>query len=160
MENEEIEFLLGKYDYLWNEKIWDQLLSFISEYKETHDLGEGLNNLLFMFSEAHRKFKREVKDLSLIMKCRVKGDNDDHFGGRECANFMIDVKDACDKYLMQSEFLDDMRNKNLEKLVKQIRSKAIEDAKVAMRFEEETKQNYLIYGTDNTMDIFDSKFSM
>ena len=109
---------------------------------------------LLELEQANRLFLRRVKELPMIMKCRTKGDDTSRFGGQECAEFMKAIRDASDKYLNESEYADASIENTIGDFATKIRNKARSDEKYAWDFEKTTKQEYLTWGKDNTLEIF------
>lgn len=142
--------------YLWDRKIYDKVFKSFNNFEENEVKEvkqEEFKILTLEFKMAHRKFLQEVQDLSFIVKCRNKGDNDSHFGGQECAEFAKNIRNSCEKYLSNSKSKE-IKEENLSYFIKQIRDKAKCDETYAWNFEKNTKQIYNIDGKDNTMNIF------
>lgn len=142
-------------NYLWDKKIYDKILKSFDTF-EKNDIQEVKQEkfkiLMLEFKMAQKKLFQEIKDLSIIMKCRTKGDTDSHFGGQECAEFAKSIRGSCEKYLA------DLKGENIKKetlgyFIKQIRDKAKNDEECAWKFEKEARQIYNIDGKDNTMVI-------
>ena len=102
---------------------------------------------------ARNDFLGKIKDLKMIMNCRVKGDTASHFGGQECAEFADSIQKYCSKYLSFSAPTESFVEGSIEYLILQLRNKAREDEKYAWEVEKKVKESYLSLGVDNTLDI-------
>ena len=72
-----------------------------------------------------------IKDLKIIMNCRVKGNTKSHFGGQECAEFADSIQKYCSKYLSFSAPTESFVEGSIEYLILKLRNKAREDEKYA-----------------------------
>ncbi|MBR2579178.1 MAG: hypothetical protein IKE41_03490 [Clostridia bacterium] len=123
-----------------------------SDDQEVHERGFELFDI--SLSKAVNEFLKDMRDLKLIMNCRVKGDDNAHFGGEECARFMTKIMDACAVYLRTSKFLDGNREGDLGYVIRGIREKARKDRAHAIDFEKSARTLYLSEGVDKTEEIF------
>ena len=150
------DFLKSNYR-LWHPYMLDEIFKLLKDFSECNDpeaKEQCLQMLIFEFADARSKFMQEMQDIHLIMKCRTKGDNNSHFGGQECAKFMGAIAAACDKYIQSTAYASPIIEGSIAEVIDKIRKKARGDRSYANTFELSTKQTYLTYGTDKTLDIF------
>ncbi len=143
--------------YFWSVEILTELTEFMDDLKES-DCQEVHERSFELFDislvQAINEFLKNMKELKLIMNCRVKGDDDSHFGGEECARFMTKIMDACTVYLNTSKFLSGNREGDLGYVIRGIREKARKDRVRAIDFEKSARTLYMAEGVDKTEDIF------
>jgi len=144
---------LNKGKYLWNKKVVDKMLAELKEFQKSHP-ERFLTEFILELEQANRKFLQSMKDIILIMNCRAKGNDNSHFGGMECAEFMKDIVRACDKYLNLTAG-DNLKEGTIGFIVSQIKFRAKKDEIFAREFEKETRENYISLGKDNSLEIFE-----
>ena len=182
----DVSFLKDNKKHLWYKKVFDSMLASLDEFKNNNceeAREDCFKKMLLEFCQYRNGFIKDIKDLPLIMKCRVKNDNDKYFGGHQCGKFMDGIIHSCKIYLSTSSYLEnsnfghvnqDDYNKyssirklnmnineessenegeSLSDAVKTIKDKAVSDRNFAKNFEYETKKVYLSTGQDNTLDI-------
>lgn len=110
------------------------------------------------FDSAKNKFINDLRDLPLIMKCRVKGDNNSKFGGQQCAEFMRNIQNACDRYLNSTIYSKDNHKSILSEIISRIRSVADNDETYAWKFENKARMVYSETGKDITEEILKSTY--
>ncbi len=142
---------------LWDKRFLSEIFKKLQEFNK-QEIAESQDRCfvryLLELEQANRLFLRRVRELPMIMKCRTKIDSGSHFGGQECAEFMKAIRDASDKYLNESEYADTSIENSIGDFATKIRNKAKADEKCAREFEQTTKQEYLTWGKDSTLDIF------
>lgn len=152
----ETSFLDGN-KRLWSKSVIENMFKEIEEFqKENSNIAQqkSFTDFMFELQQAHRLFLRHIGDLPLIMSCRVKGNNESHFGGKECADFMHSLRMASEKYIKENE-----NQKSTAKegsflyMVLKLRDLAKSDEKYARNFEESAQKNYALLGIDNTLQI-------
>ena len=145
--------------YIWSQDFMDAFLNMLNhfEIEKCKESQEKLFiNMKIEIVNAYRELQGKIKDLPLIMKCRVKCDKDSNFGGQQCFIFASKVEHSITKYLNESKFIDadNIQDGTLASALKQVKDKADNDRSYASNFEKETKQKYLNSNKDNTLDIF------
>lgn len=141
---------------LWNKESLDKLDKCLVVFRE--DGGDDGTEECFInfcsdFAMARNKFINNMKDLSLIMKCRAKADSDSKFGGQQCAEFMKDIQIACDKYINTTIYSRDNNKSLISQVISKVRDVANKDEKYAWDFESKARRTYLEKGIDITTEI-------
>lgn len=126
---------------------------------------------LLELEQAYRVFLKKINDLPMIMKCRVKGDSETHFGGQECAELATSLRASAEKYLRSTRFKKssanqndanphaetlgglhiDSSNCNVYDFALIIKNMAKKDEKKAKEIEAKVYQEYVSYGKDYTL---------
>lgn len=145
---------LKKGKYLWSKNVIDKMFVELKNFQKFYPERCFIEFVLEL-EQANKKFLQSIKDIVLIMNCRAKGDDQNHFGGMECAEFMKDIVKACDKYLNFCVNADVQKEGTIGFLVYQIRLKAKQDEIFAREFEKETKESYISLGIDKSLEIFE-----
>ena len=145
---------LEKNQYLWKRDFWEDLSKWFNEQQD-NNIDES-NERCFIkmkleFEEAYRKLQQDIKELPLIMNCRVKGDSNSNFGGKQCARFVNSIRKSAEKYIKDSTYF---KEKGVKKFITKIRDKARENEQYAWEFEKKAKQEYSTSGVDNSLKIF------
>ena len=144
---------------LWDKRIIDKILSELKSFQNLN-LEESkercLTELILEFEQAYRVFVSKIKDLPMIMNCRVKGDNDSHFGGIECAELMKSFRFSSEKYLKESAYSASVLEGTISYMISKIKNKAKEDEKYAWEIEKKIYSDYLSLGVDNTLEMLKS----
>ena len=150
---------LNKGKYLWYQKVIAGMFKKLEEFK-SYELKESEEKCFDVFLQDMRKaqnvFLTKINDLPLIMKCRTMCDDDSHFGGQECAEYMEDIRKICEKYLKDSEFSDNIVEGSIASAIMSIRAKARQDELAAWEIENKNIKAYEISGKDNSLEIFKS----
>lgn len=145
--------------YIWDKLLIKKIFKALNDFKKDEEnkrtLSRSFTIFLIEFKMAYDEFLRSVKDLPMIMSCRARGDSDSKFGGEQCAHFANSFCKACEKYL-NSLNKGNSEERSLGELILDLRDKAKQDEKTAWEFEKETKQEYLITGKDNSLEILKS----
>ena len=103
------------------------------------------------FEQAYKELIRNMKELPLIMNCRVKGDTASNFGGKQCACFVKSIRKSTEKYIKNTSNFD---CQDIKEFVIKIRDKARKNEQYAWDFEKNSKQEYATLGIDNSLKIF------
>lgn len=144
---------------LWDKRLIEELFTSLEEFKNSDSEKSKERKFTEFFLEikmAYNEFLQNIKDLPMIMNCRSKGDSESHFGGLECANFAKSFRKSSEKYLSGSLLNGNFEDGSIENLILEIRKQSCVDEEYAREFEKNTKQNYLNFGNDNTLDILKS----
>ena len=142
----------------WSKDFLGKLFKCLKDFEESESpQAKSRNYELFSLElkMAHKDFLRKIKDLKMIMNCRVKGDDTSHFGGRECGEFADSVQRSCNKFLSSSPSAEGFQEGSIEAVLLKLRNKAKEDEKYAWEAEKKAKQDYLNLGVDNTAEILE-----
>lgn len=145
--------------YVWSREFMDSFMSTLNRFEEENREKTAEKIFVDMKIEiinAYREFQTKIKDLPLIMKCRVKCDKDSNFGGLQCATFASKMEYSITKYINNFDFADivNIQEDSLVYGLKQIKDKAHNDKIYAYDCEKETKEKYLTLGRDDTLEIF------
>lgn len=149
-------FLKINTNYIWSKSIVTKIFETLENFEKNDNPESKERRFTEFFIElkvAYNKFLQNIKDLPLIMNCRVKGDIDSKFGGEECLKFAQNLQNSCNKYLHFSSIANNFVEGSIEQFILTIKEKAKKEEKIAIDFENQTKQNYLISGNDNTLEI-------
>ena len=141
----------------WDKEILEKIDACLRAVRESggHSSEEPcLQTFLMDFASAKNNFIAKTRNIRLIMNCRTKADNNSNFGGQQCAEFMKEIQQACDKYLNNSIYSDNKDENLPSNIIKKIRNMAQKSETVAWNFENKAKQEYLNTGKDNTLEIF------
>lgn len=141
---------------LWEKKIFKKVEACIDVFKvnaneETTE--DCFHEFCLNFDSAKYNFKNKVRDIDLIMKCRTVADNGSKFGGQQCAEFMNDIQNACNKYLNSTIYSNHDHENSTVSVIKKIRNMAEVSEKNAWIFENEARQEYINTGRDRTLEI-------
>ena len=101
--------------------------------------------------QAIRTLIQKLKDLPLIVKCRTKGDETEHFAGKEYAEFLRSLKISCDKYLNSTIYKENTAG-SISFLINKVRHKSLSEEHVAREIEKNLKNEYLSSGVDSTLN--------
>ena len=100
--------------------------------------------------QAIRWFLEEIKSLKLIIKCRTKADDNQHFGGYECAKLAKKLRRYGEKYLHNTSS-ENKSNSSVYNFVSELTAKAKAEEMQAMNIEKELSNQYNANGYDGTM---------
>ena len=148
------DFYIPQNTPIWNKNFLESMIAFLKKYKSVNDEianKRPFTEFLLEIEEAYRLFLNKINDLPTIMKCRVKGDDNAHFGGQECADFAKSLRISAEKYLKSTNLKKDNTNKSYDFALK-IRDKARTDEQTAKNIEYEVYNEYLSLGKDRTLD--------
>ncbi len=161
--------------HLWNKDFIEDTIAFLRGCKSINNKISNerpFTEFLLEVEEAYRSFLKKINDLPMIMKCRVKGDNDAHFGGQECADFVRALRNSAEKYLKSTNFkkenIDAINSSQCDSsnvralnglydFILKIRDRARIDEQVAKNIESEVYNDYLSLGKDHTLDALKSE---
>lgn len=165
--------------HLWDKSFLENTISVLKKY-QSH--GNEISNercfteFLLEFEQAYRVFLKKINDLPMMMKCRVKGDNQAHFGGQECAELARSLRTSAERYLKSTYFKKSGSDNNIAQshvgntvdngpynarctaysvydYISKIKNMAREDEKAAKEIEARVYQEYVSCGKDNTLDM-------
>lgn len=140
--------------YMWNEKVIKILLQELNEFKNQkfeESQERCFVELDFEIRQAIRTLIQKLKDLTLIVKCRTKGDETEHFAGMEYYEFLRSLKTSCDKYLNSTTYKNNSAG-SISSLASKIRSKSLSEGQIAKQIEKNLRNEYLSSGVDNTLN--------
>ncbi len=154
---------------IWDKEFLEKMIKFLKKYQLLDN--EVSNERCFAefileVEQAYRVFLEEIKDLPIIMKCRVKGDGDSHFGGQECAEFAKTLRHFSEKYLKSTNFKHGYQvvssnfnqNSNVDSFesiydfISRVRDLARTGEQIAKEIEVKVHQEYVSLGKDHTLD--------
>lgn len=140
--------------YLWCKPVINGMFKAFNEAKKRNS--PELNERCFIefcieIENANRKFLTDIKDLSLISKCRSVGNKNSHFGGLECVNFMKSINKASTKYLNTTEFVTPNIEQSLYYVISLIKNKSKTNELNAMKIEETIRNKYKSLNIDDTL---------
>ncbi len=144
---------------LWDKRLIEELFTSLEEFKNSESEKSKERKFTEFFLElkmAYNEFLQSIKDLPMIMNCRTKGNIESHFGGFECASIAKSFRKSSEKYLSDSLLNGNFEEGSIENLVLEIRKQSTIDEEYAREFERNTKQSYLNFGNDNTLEILKS----
>ncbi len=144
---------------LWDKRLIEELFTSLEEFKDSESeksKERRFTEFLLELKMSYNEFLQNIKDLPMIMNCRAKGNIESHFGGFECASIAKSFRKSSEKYLSDSLLNGNFEEGSIENLVLEIRKQSSVDEEYAREFERNTKQNYLNFGNDNTLDILKS----
>ena len=148
----DIDFL-NKGKYLWCRQVIKNMFKAFNEAKK-YDSPELSERCFIEFcieiENANRKFINDIKDLSLISKCRSVGDENSHFGGLECANFMKSVNSSATKYLNATQYITPDVEQSLYFVISLLKNKSKADGLTALEIEKEIRNKYKSLNIDDT----------
>ena len=147
---------LSKSKNLWNKSMMKDIFKMLRDFrdqKNSESEERCFTEFLLEIEQAYRNFLIEIRNLPLIMNCRVKGDETSHFGGEECAKFMKQIRSSSEKYLNLTEYKDTVTENSMYNIILKIKEKASSDETNARSIEKEIKENYNSMGIDNTLDF-------
>lgn len=145
---------LDQNGYMWNKKNIDKLLKELNLFK-SQQFEESQERCFiewdFEIRQAIRVLIQKLQELPLIVKCRTKGDSNEHFAGMEYIEFLRSLKISCDKYLKSTNYKSNALG-SISLLADKIKRKALTEETIAREIEKTLKNNYLSSGTDNTLN--------
>ena len=146
-----------KNKYLWDREMVGKVDAILRAFLES-DYDQAKEPCFFTFcnkfNDARTSFENDIRDLSMIMKCRVKGDSSSRFGGQQCATFMNRIVNIVDEYLSLSIYLNSVSEFAIPCILKRIKARAESDKLYALEFENKAMQEYQNFGIDISWDIF------
>lgn len=148
--------LLSKNKNLWNKSMIKDIFKMFRDFRNqgsSESKERCFVEFLIEIEQAYRNFLIEIRNLPMIMNCRVKGDEKSHFGGEECAKFMKQIRSSSEKYLNLTEHKDSVTENSVYNIILKMKEKASSDEMIARRIEKEIKENYNSMGTDDTLNF-------
>lgn len=141
---------------LWEKDILQKIEQCIYVFKENggdEATEDCFNEFCLNFDSAKYNFINKIRDIRLIMKCRTKADDDSKFGGQQCAEFMHDIQNACNKYLNATIYYESNYETSPVNVIRKMRNMAEASERKAWEFEDRARQTYASSGKDITLDI-------
>ena len=147
---------LSKSRNLWNKSVMKDIFKMFRDFKDQENSESKERcfvEFLLEIEQAYRNFLIEIRNLPMIMNCRVKGDETSHFGGEECAKFMKKIRSSSEKYLNLTKYKDTVTENSIYNIILKMKEKASADETNARNIEKEIKENYNSMGVDNTLNF-------
>ena len=138
---------------IWHKNSITDILRQISTFKNTNS--EQAKERCFVefeieVEQAIRWFLEEIKSLKLIIKCRTKADDNQHFGGYECAKLAKKLRRYGEKYLHETSS-ENKSDSPVRNFISELTAKAKAEEMQAMNTEKELSNQYNANGYDGTM---------